>query len=121
MLPGARSLGGTALPAALRRLSAQQQADTVASLGAAEDARTDALLARAGRILAATDELAAASRAQTELAAAITVTTTSVRDVAHRHRDTVTAITGSVSALNEQTKALTGAVRSLRVDDDDKR
>ncbi|MDP2341892.1 MAG: HAMP domain-containing methyl-accepting chemotaxis protein [Deltaproteobacteria bacterium] len=93
----------------------RSEADTVAALGAAEDARTDGLLQRAAKILAATDELVAASRAQTELAAAIAVTTTSVRDVAHRHRDTVTAITGSVTELNAQTLALQGAVRSLRV------
>ena len=92
------------------------EADTVAALGAAEDARTDALLQRAGRILAATNELEAASRAQTELAAAIAVTTASVRDVAHRHRDTVTTITGTVTELDAQTQALHGAVRSLRVD-----
>lgn len=95
----------------------RQEADTVAALGDAEDARTDALLMRAANILAATDELVAASRAQTDLAAAIAVTTASVRDVAHRHRDTVSAITGSVSELNNQTKALHGAVRSLRIDE----
>ena len=92
------------------------EADTVAALGAAEDARTDALLQRAAKILGATDELVAASRAQTELAAAIAVTTASVRDVAHRHRDTVSAITASVTELNAQTLALQGAVGSLRIE-----
>lgn len=95
----------------------RKEADTVAALGDAEDERTDALLTRAAKILAATDELVAASRAQTELAAAIATTTSSVRDVAHRHRETVSAITSSVTELNQQTKALQGAVRSLRVDE----
>ncbi len=95
----------------------RREADNVAALGAAEGARTDALLARAGKILAATDELVAASLAQNELAAAIAATTSSVRDVAHRHRDTVSAITSSVSDLNAQTRALNSVIRSLRIDE----
>lgn len=94
----------------------RQEADTVAALGTAENARTDALLQRAAKILAATEELVAASRAQTELATMIATTSTAVREVAQRHRDAVTAITGSVGELNQQTFALQGAVRSLRVE-----